>query len=187
MADILNSIGAPSIGERSDEPLESHQTQESNSEYRLPDMPTVELSWNTPVARKREEELKKSYVDPIVLSRVQDIYIGMTAHVVEWLQKECRNIESAHTDSPGNTADLGGADVVTLCSRILGSNIQIPYGIKRHWEYSIGYRRDHLRYLRARLEAWDVRGSEDIERHQKFLDALHSAYNELIPEEERKI
>lgn len=143
MADLLDSLEAPSIGERSDEPSESHQTQESNSGYRLPDMPTAELSWDTPVAREREEELKKSYIDPIELSRVQDNYIGMTAHVVEWLQKECRNIGSAHSDTSGNTADLGGADVVTLCRLILGSNIKCPYGIRRHWECSMGYRTYH--------------------------------------------
>ena len=141
------------------------------------------LSWDTPIARDREEELERSYIEFAELNRVQNFYIGMTTHVVEWLQKECRNTGLAHPNIASNPADLGGADIMAFSRHILGSNIKIPDGIQRHWKYSIERRTNHLRYLRARLEIWDVRGSEDIERHQKFLDSLRSAYNEHFPEE----
>ena len=185
MADILGIIGAPSIGERSDERLESHQNQRSNSGYKLPDMPTAELSWDTPNAREREKELEKSYIEPIELSRVQVIYIGMTAHVVEWLQKECRNTGLSDTNIASNPADLGGADIAAFSRHILDSSIKIPDGIQRHWKYSIERRTYHLRYLRARLESWDTRDSADIERHQQFVDALSTAYSDIFENERR--
>lgn len=183
MDDALELLGASTIGKKRGGPFESHEFQRPNSRHKLPDMLTAEiLSWDTPYAREREVELDNSYRYPAELSLIQDIYTNMTAYVVEWLQKECRNSGLTHLNFTDSPADLGEADVVSFARWISGLNIQIPYGIRRHWEISIDYRTYHLRYLRARLEPWDVRGFEDIERHQRFVDFLRSAYIELFPE-----